>query len=116
MNKLFKILSAIAVVGLLASVFSVAGVQAGPASTSLDALPYGLVAQDTMASVERKLGQPLVTHAPQAGWQDGLPDEGGSPDHIHYWAVYQRFGMTIVYNSPSLDDKNATIAAVILHD
>jgi hypothetical protein len=69
--------------------------------------------QDTMRSIEQKLGQPRVTHAPQAGWEAGLPDEGGSPDHMHYWAIYQRFGVVIVYNSPSPADKGATILAIL---
>lgn len=79
------------------------------------ALPLGLVRNDTMADVEQKMGQPRVPHAPQAGWEPGLPDEGSSPDRIHYWAVYKRFGVTIIYNSPSLNDKNATIHAILVH-
>jgi hypothetical protein len=117
MNKLFKTLSIVAVLGLLAAVFSVTGVQAGSDATSLvNYLPYGLVTQDTMASVEEKLGQPKVEHAPQAGWQPGLPDYGFTPDYVHYWAVYERFGFTVIYNSPSPVDKNATIYKVILHE
>jgi hypothetical protein len=77
-------------------------------------LPLGLSANDTMASVEEKFGQPKVQHAPQAGWEPGLPDAGGTPDHIHYWATYKRFGVTIVYNSPSATDKGATIYAVLV--
>jgi hypothetical protein len=77
-------------------------------------LPLGLASNDTMAGVEQKLGQPKVEHAPQAGWEPGLPDAGGTPDHIHYWAVYNRFGVTIVYNSPSADDKGATIHAILV--
>jgi len=77
-------------------------------------LPAGLSANDTMASVEEKLGQPKVQYAPQAGWMPGLPDESGTPDHIHYWATYKRFGVTIVYNSPSATDKGATIYAVLV--
>jgi len=59
-------------------------------------LPLGLAASDTMASVEQKLGHFKEVHAPQAGWVPGYPDEGGSPDHFHYWAIYRRFGITIV--------------------
>jgi hypothetical protein len=76
------------------------------------ALPLGLVAKDTMASVEHKLGQPKVENVPQAGWEPGLPDEGTAFDHSHYWAIYKRFGVTVVYNSPSATDKNATIKAI----
>ncbi len=78
-------------------------------------LPLGLAANDTMANVEQKLGQPVEVHAPQAGWKPGLPDEGGSPDHTHYWAIYKRFGLTVIYNSPSVDDKNATIYAILVN-
>ena len=77
-------------------------------------LPLGLSANDTMASVEEKFGQPKVQHAPQAGWEPGLPDESGTPDHTHYWAMYKRFGVTIVYNSPSATDKGATIYAILV--
>ncbi len=77
-------------------------------------LPLGLVSNDTMANVERKLGQPKVDHAPQAGWEPGLPDEGFTTDYIHYWAVYQRFGVTVIYNTPAANDKNATIYAILI--
>ena len=78
------------------------------------ALPLNLSANDTMASVEEKLGQPKVDQAPQAGWQPGLPDASGTPDHLHYWATYKRFGLTIVYNSPSPTDKAATIYVILV--
>ena len=77
-------------------------------------LPLGLSASDTMASVEDKFGQPRVQHAPQAGWEPGIPDQSGTPDHIHYWAIYKRFGVTVVYNSPSGTDKGATIHAILV--
>lgn len=77
-------------------------------------LPLGLVSNDTMASVEYKLGGLKEVHAPQAGWEPGLPDEGSSPDHMHYWAIYKRFGMTVIYNSPSGNDKDATIDAILV--
>jgi len=108
MNKLFKTLSLIVVVVVFLTAF---GVQAAPAS-----LPYGLTMQDTMASVEQKLGQPKIVFAPQAGWEAGLPDAGGTPDHIHYWAIYKRFGLTVVYNTPSMFDKNATIFDIIVNE
>lgn len=78
------------------------------------ALPLGLAFNDTMADVEDWLGQPRVTHAPQAGWEPGLPDQSGTPDHVHYWATYKRFGVTIVYNSPSAADKGANIYAILV--
>ena len=77
-------------------------------------LPLGLSARDTMASVEDRFGQPKVQHAPQAGWEPGLPDESGTPDHIHYWAIYKRFGVTVIYNSPSAMDKGASIYAILV--
>jgi hypothetical protein len=113
MNKFFKSLSLLLGLALAAIVFGTQVVRALPNAAA--PLPYGLTAKDTMATVEQKLGQPRVIYAPQAGWQPGLPDEGGSPDHIHYWAIYRRFGLTIVYNSPSPNDKNATIHAIRLH-
>lgn len=79
-----------------------------------DALPLGLFASDTMANVEEKFGQPEVPYAPQAGWELGLPDQSGTPDHVSYWAVYKRFGLTIIYNSPSATDKGATIRTILL--
>jgi hypothetical protein len=77
-------------------------------------LPLGLSRKDTMASVEDKFGQLKVQHAPQAGWEPGQPDESGTPDHIHYWAMYKRFGVTVIYNSPYASDKGATIYAVLV--
>lgn len=112
MNKIFKTLSLIVVLALVAIVLGTQVVQALRDAAAPSPLPYGLTAQDTMASVEQKLGQPRVSYAPQAGWEPGLPDEGSSPDHAHYWAIYKRFGLTIVYNSPSANDKSATIYAI----
>jgi hypothetical protein len=77
-------------------------------------LPLGLAFNDTMADVEDLFGQPKVLHAPQAGWDLGLPDQNGTPDHVHYWAIYKRFGVTVVYNSPSAADKGATIYAILV--
>ena len=113
MNKLSKTLSLIAVVVVFAALF---GIRAAQVSAAPKNLPYGLTMQDTMASVEQKLGQPSEVHALQAGWASGLPDEGGSPDHMYYWAMYKRFGLTIVYNSPSPDDKSATIHDILISD
>jgi len=111
MNKFFKILSIVVLVAAVAVVFT----QARQASAAPKSLPYSLTMQDTMASVEQKLGQPTVTFAPQAGWEGGVPDESSSPDHIHYWAIYKRFGVTVVYNSPSAADKNATIYKILVN-
>ncbi len=76
-------------------------------------LPYGLTRFDTMVSVQQKFGQPVEVHAPQAGWEPGLPDEAGSPDHLHYWAIYRRFGVTIVYDSPGADE-DALLYAILV--
>lgn len=78
-------------------------------------LPFGLTFTDTMEMVEQKLGRPMEIHAPQAGWLPGLPDEGIAPDHTHYQAIYKRLGMTIIYNSPSANDKGATIHALLIN-
>ena len=116
MNKLFKFILVAAFVVLIAGVVGVQIVQALRGWAMPPALPYGLTMADTMASVEQRLGQPVVTHALQAGWEPGLPDEGWAPDHVHYRAVYKRFGLTVVYNSPSPNDKNATIKEILLHE
>jgi len=111
MNKFFKTLSFVACFVMVTAVIAYANqVSAAPAAT-----PYNLTMEDTRATVEQKLGQPTVTFAPQAGWESGKPDRGGSPDYIHYWAVYERFNLTVVYNSPSPADKNATIYKIIPH-
>jgi hypothetical protein len=77
-------------------------------------LPLGLTAGDAMTDVERKLGYPKVDHAPQAGWEPGLPDVGRSPDHRYFWAIYERFGVTVIYDTPAANDKNATIHAILV--
>ena len=114
MNKLFKIISLVVVLILVAVVLGTQVVGALRNAAAPSALPYGLSMQDTMASVEQKFGQPKVVQAPQAGWTPGLPDAGSSPDRIHYWAVYERFGVTIVYNTPFANDKNATIRSILV--
>jgi hypothetical protein len=70
-------------------------------------LPHGLKFYDIMGSVEHKLRK----HGLGNG---GLPDEGDTPDFLHYWATYQQAGMTIIYNSPSPEDEDATIYAIFL--
>ena len=116
MNKFFKTLSLIVVLALVAIVLGTQVVQALREAAAPEALPYGLSMQDTMASVEQKLGQPRVASALQAGWEAGLPDRSGSPDHMHYWAMYDRFGLTVVYNTPSASDKSASIYAIYVND
>jgi hypothetical protein len=77
-------------------------------------LPLGLGFTDTMETVEQKLGYPVEIHAPQAGWVSRLPDEGITPDHFHYVATYEQFGLSVIYNSPAANDKNSTIHAIIV--
>lgn len=73
-------------------------------------LPFGLSFYDPMWRVEEKLRDLDSDDALQ---QAGLPEEGSSPDHFHYWAVYKRLGMTIIYNSPAAD-QDAYIYAILL--
>jgi hypothetical protein len=115
MKKFLKVLTVFVVVAVVAVIFGTQVVQALREWAAPEPLPYGLTMQDTMESVEQRLGQPKVVHVPQAGWEPGLPDFGGSPDHAHYHAVYKRFGVTVVYNSPFPGNKNATIKSIIVH-
>lgn len=113
MNRYFKVLGIFAIVVIAAVLIGAGVARALRDAAAPPALPYGLVMQDTRASVEQKLGQPRVTYAPQAGWEPGLPEEGGSPDHLHYWAIYRRFGLVVIYNSPSPADRGATIHSIL---
>ena len=70
-------------------------------------LPFGLKFYDTMGAAEYKLNKKGIG-------SDGLPDLGDSPDHLHYWANYQQVHMTIIYNSPSPEDEDATIYAILV--
>ena len=79
-------------------------------------LPFALAFTDTMEMVEQKLGYPVEIHAPQAGWVSRLPDEAVTPDHFHYVATYEQFGLSVIYNSPAANDKNATISAILVHN
>ena len=71
-------------------------------------LPFGLKFYDTMGAVEYKLKRQGVGNA-------GLPDSGDTPDHLHYWANYRQAGLTLIYNSPSAGDEDATIYAVVVN-
>lgn len=73
-------------------------------------LPFGLSFYDPMWRVEEKLKDLDSDDTLQ---QAGLPNEGSSPDHIHYWAVYQQLGMTVIYNSPAADE-DAYIYAILV--
>jgi len=70
-------------------------------------LPFGLKFYDTQGAVEYKLKR-------QGVGNQGLPDEGNSLDHFHYRAVYKKYGITIMYNSP-FPDENATIYAIVVN-
>jgi hypothetical protein len=96
------------------SVFLYAGQSDGFAAYQ-GQLPFGLRFTDTMEMVEEKLGYPVEIHAPQAGWVSRLPDEGIAPDHFHYVATYEQFDLTVIYNSPAANDKNATIYAILVN-
>ena len=116
MNKKLKAFSLMVMIVLVMLALGAQVVQALRDAAAPEKLPYGLNQQDTMASIEQKLGQPRVVYAPEAGWEPGLPDEGSSPDHQRYWAIYRRFGLTVVYNTPSAEDKSATVYAIYLHE
>lgn len=69
-------------------------------------LPFGLKFYDNLGAVEYKLKERGVGNA-------GLPDEAATPDHLHYWAIYEQVGVTIIYNAPS-PDEDATIHAILV--
>ena len=77
-------------------------------------LPFGLTSSDTMATVEQKIGQPNVQHAPRPVWKPSLPDDGGLPKLTYYRASYERFGMTILYHAESASDTSASIYAILV--
>ena len=74
-------------------------------------LPYGLTFYDPMWRVQEKLMDP---NSANPLYQAGLPDETGTPDHIHYLAVYKELGMTVMYNSPGKDE-DAYIYAIVVY-
>jgi hypothetical protein len=74
-------------------------------------LPYGIHWDDSRAAVEQKLGvTPNTIYLQQAG----LPKEIGIPDNLRLWVAYEEPGVTIVYNTLSADNKNATIHAILV--
>ncbi len=78
-------------------------------------LPYKLSFYDPMWKVEEKLKDPNADEKSQPNQKAGLPDEAGSPDHIHYWAVYKRLGLTVIYDSPGADEDAYIYAILINH-
>jgi hypothetical protein len=71
------------------------------------ALPFGLKYYDIKEAVEYKLKK-------QGVGQDGFPNEGATPDHLHYWATYHEARMTIIYNSPHPYDEDSNIYAILI--
>ena len=76
-------------------------------------LPFGLTFYDPMWLVEEKLSAVEVDESSQVAYESGLPDEGSSPDHLHYWAVYEHLGLIIIYDFPYADE-DAYIYAVVV--
>jgi hypothetical protein len=77
-------------------------------------LPFGLSFYDPMWRVEHKLSELDADGSLEPTLMAGFPDEASSPDHMHYWAVYKRMSMTVVYNSPGADE-DAYIYAILVH-
>lgn len=75
-------------------------------------LPHGLTFYDPMWRVQEKLMDPASANPL---YQAGLPDETGTPDHMHYRAVYKELGMTVMYNTPG-EDEDAYIYAVVVYE
>ena len=69
-------------------------------------LPFGLKANDSRETVEAKLKEQRVG--------TGRPNEEGLFDHTHCWATYYAAGITVIYNSPSANDKGAMIHAILI--
>ena len=76
-------------------------------------LPFELTFYDPMWLVEEKLSDLNADDTIQAVSRNGAPDEGSSPDHIHYWAVYKQLGLTVIYDSGAADP-DAYIYAVLI--
>jgi hypothetical protein len=77
-------------------------------------LPFGLTFYDPMWRVEETLSVREADEVLKTTGQAGLPDEGSSPDHMHYWAVYKRFDLVVIYDSP-VADEDAYIYAVLVN-
>lgn len=69
-------------------------------------LPFRLKINDSRATVEAKLKEQRVG--------TGKANEEGLFDHTHCWATYYAADMTIIYNSPSANDKGAKIHAILI--
>ena len=73
-------------------------------------LPFDLTFYDPMSLVEDKLKKFETSDTLQ---QAGLPDAGSTPDHIHYWAVYKRFGIAVLYDEPFADEDGYIYAILV---
>jgi len=71
-------------------------------------LPFRLKINDSREAVEAKLKEQRVG--------TGMANEEGVFDRTHCWATYYAAGLTIIYNSPSANDKNATMHAIIVEN
>jgi hypothetical protein len=69
-------------------------------------LPFNLELDDSRETVESKLRQQRVG--------TGVPNERGQFDRTHCWATYYSAGMTIIYDSPSADDRAARMHAIVV--
>lgn len=69
-------------------------------------LPFGLKHNDSRAIVEAKLKKQRVG--------TGVANEEGLFDRTHCWATYYSADMTIIYNSPSANDKGAKMHAILV--
>lgn len=76
-------------------------------------LPFGLTFYDPMWLVQKKLSTVEVDETSQTIYESGLPDEGSSPDRLHYWAVYEQLGLIVIYDFPYADE-DAYIYAVVV--
>jgi hypothetical protein len=69
-------------------------------------LPFRLKVNDTREAVETKLKEQRVG--------TGVANEEGLFDQTHCWATYYAAGLTVIYNSPSADDQDAMIHAILV--
>ena len=73
-------------------------------------LPYGLSFNEPMWFINAELKKIDTDKlSPMAG----LPDQADTSDHIHYWAIYKRLGLAVVYDS-GIADPDAYIYAVLM--
>jgi len=76
-------------------------------------LPYGLSFYDPMWWVEEKLRNLSDDDELPRTRGDGISYEGSSPNHLHYWTVYKRLGMTVIYDEP-FPDEDVYIYAILI--